>query len=358
MRKILVIQQKMIGDVLVSSVLCDHLKANFPDSKIHYVVNENTVAVVQNNPSIERIVIFKSEYKTSKLKFFSFLRTISKERYDVVIDSYGKLESNLITLFSKAKIKITYAKGYSKLLYSDTVPLQKRKPGKTGITIADRLGLLAPLITSSLDTEKEPKIILTADELKDAKLFLKSKQVDVVNSIIMISILGSSKSKTYPLKQMAQVIDAIADKTDGTLLFNYIPSQHDEAIRLYHLCDQETQSKIAIDTYAPSLRKFLGLLHYCKALIGNEGGAVNMAKALNVPTFSIYCPWINKMAWHTFKKDSNVAVHLSDYLPELIVEKPKKVLKNETPKLYEHFKFELFSDTLETFLENHAITNK
>ena len=358
MKKILVIQQKMIGDVLVSSLLCEHLKYHFPDSEIHYVVNENTVAVVQNNPSIDRIVIFKKEYRTSKLVFLRFLKAISRERYDVVIDIYGKLESNLITLFSKAKMKIAYAKGYSELIYTDTMPLQTRKPGKTGITVADRLGLLAPLIPSGLDVEKEPKIYLTADEIGEARFFLESQNVDTSRPILMIGILGSSESKTYPLEQMAQVIDAIADKTNATLLFNYIPSQHADAQRLYNLCSEETRSKIAFDTFAPSLRKFLGLMHHCNALIGNEGGAVNMAKALSIPTFSIYSPWINKMAWHTFEKDSNVAVHLSDYLPELIQEKPKKELMSEAPGLYKRFTFKFFIGTLKAFLENHAIANK
>lgn len=358
MKKILVIQQKMIGDVLVSSLLCEHLKEHFPNSKIHYVVNTNTVAVVENNPCIDQIIIFKPEYRTSKLAFLRFLRSISKEKYDVVIDIYGKLESNLITLFSKARIKIAYAKGYSSLIYTDTVTLQPRTPGKTGITVSDRLGLLAPLIPSGLKIEKEPKITLTADEIIDAKLFLEAQHVDMSRTILMIGILGSHETKTYPLHQMAEVIDAIARKIDGTLLFNYIPSQHAEAKKLYELCSETTRTKIPFDTFAPSLRKFLGLLYHCKALVGNEGGAVNMAKALGIPTFSIYSPWINKMAWHTFERDSNVAVHLSDYQPELIRAKPKAVLKNESPELYKEFKFGLFKNTLNSFLENHAITNK
>ncbi|WP_373517439.1 glycosyltransferase family 9 protein, partial [Pricia sp.] len=280
MKKILVIQQKMIGDVLVSSLLCEHLKIHFDDSEIHYVVNENTVAVVEHNPYIDRIVVFKNEYKDSTLKFLEFLRSISREGYDVVIDIYGKLESNLITLFSKAKIKITYGKWYLKSIYTHLIPLQPRKPGKTGITVEDRLGLLAPLIDTPLEKKREPTISLTADEIGAAKLFLESQHIDMSRSILMLGILGSNGSKTYPFHYMAQLIDTIAERIKGTLLFNYIPSQQSEAQKLYDLCSEKTKANIAFDTFAPSLRKFLGLLHHCKALIGNEGGAINMAKAL------------------------------------------------------------------------------
>ena len=358
MKKILVIQQKMIGDVLVSSLLCEHIKLHLPETEIHYVVNENTVAVVEHNPFIDRIVVFKQDYKNSKLKFLEFLQSISREEYDVVIDIYGKLESNLITLFSKAKIKITYGKWYSKSIYTHLVPLQPRKAGKCGITVEDRLGLLAPLIDTALEKKREPTISLTQEEIDVAKLFLESQQIDMTRPILMLGILGSNGSKTYPLDYMAQVIDTIADRTEGTLLFNYIPSQQSEAQQLYDLCSEKTRAKIAFGTFASSLRKFLGLLYHCRALIGNEGGAINMAKALDIPTFSIYSPWINKMAWHTFAKDTNTAVHLNDYRPELIEGKPKKDLKNEIPELYEKFKPELFIGALRSFLDEHVLTNK
>lgn len=358
MKKILIIQQKMIGDVLVSSLLCEHLKIHYPDSEIHYVVNEHAVAVVEHNPFIDCVVVFKQDYKKNKLKFFEFLQSISREEYDVVIDIYGKLESNLITLFSGAKIKIAYPKWYSKFIYTHQVALQPRKAGKNGITVEDRLGLLAPLISTALEKKREPKISLTPAEIDEAKLFLESQNIDMLRPILMLAILGSHASKTYPLDYMAQVIDTVADCAEVTVLFNYIPSQQLEVQKLYDLCSKETRDKIAFGTFAPSLRKFLGLLYHCGALIGNEGGAINMAKALGIPTFSIYSPWINKMAWHTFEKDSNAAVHLSDYHPELIQGKPKKQLKKEIWELYAKFKPQLFIGTLRSFLEDHVLPDK
>ncbi len=154
--KILVIQQKMIGDVLVSSVLCEHLKNHIPLCQVHYMVNDHTVAVVAENPFIDKIVVFKKDYRDSKKEFYRFLKTISKENYDAVIDIYGKIESNLVTIFSGSKTKIAYPKWYSKILFTHTIPLQPRTAGRTGITMDDRLGLLSPLITEKLDTGIRP----------------------------------------------------------------------------------------------------------------------------------------------------------------------------------------------------------
>ena len=106
--KILVIQQKMIGDVLTSTIVCEALRKQYPDAVIDYVANTNTIPVIKENPWFDHIIEFKAEYKSSKLAFLKFLRQIRQTKYDLVIDAYGKLESNLITLWSGAKEKISF----------------------------------------------------------------------------------------------------------------------------------------------------------------------------------------------------------------------------------------------------------
>ena len=51
--KILVIQQKMIGDVLASSTLCNTLKNEYPEAQIDYLIYPFTSPVVENNPNID-----------------------------------------------------------------------------------------------------------------------------------------------------------------------------------------------------------------------------------------------------------------------------------------------------------------
>ena len=39
-RKVLVVRFRRVGDAVVSSVICNTLRLNFPDAEIHYVLNE------------------------------------------------------------------------------------------------------------------------------------------------------------------------------------------------------------------------------------------------------------------------------------------------------------------------------
>ncbi|HMR15017.1 MAG: glycosyltransferase family 9 protein [Ignavibacteriae bacterium] len=357
--KILIIQQKMIGDVLLSTMLCEQIKKNIPTANIHYLINLNTEAVVTNNPYIDSIIFFTEDLRNSKWLFYRFLEGITQEKYDVVIDAYGKLESILVSLFSMSNIKISMDKWYSRTLYTKTFKYRKSEDCNLGLAVENRLKLLKPLIGDIKEIANPPKIYLTNNEILNARSFLEKNNINFSNPIIMINILGSTTAKTYPLTYMAEIIEHITSQGEFTLLFNYMPSQLKQAEELYNICSSASKSKIKFNVYVTQLRNFLGILYHCNALLGNEGGAINMAKGLNVPTFSIFSPWVEKETWETFKYIKyHEAVHLKDYQPLLITGKSTKKLRNDALYLYSKFKPSLFKEKINYFLDKNISIRK
>ena len=166
----------------------------------------------------------------------------------------------------------------------------------------------------------------------------------------MIGVLGSGANKTYPPKYMSQVIDTVYRETKGQILFNYIPKQKEQAESIFNHCSDNTKKSVFFDVFAGNLRAFLAITFHCNVLIGNEGGAVNMAKALNVSTFAIFSPWIDKSTWSLFESNENMSVHLKDFKPN-IYNKPEKSFKKESDKLYQIFTPNLFKKKLIDFLK-------
>ncbi len=349
--KILVIQLKMIGDVLASSIICNNLKSEYPDAQIDYLVYPFTVPVVENNPNIDNLVLFEDRFVKSKWQLLKFILKIRKQKYDVVIDAYGKLESYAVVLASGAKTKVGWKKKNSNFLFTNTLPEVKKSNSNIGLALENRLLLLKPFLKSA-DFDPKPKIFLTPEEIALGKKMLEKFNINSSEKIYMISVLGSGENKTYPLPFMAKILDFIAEKTHATLLFNYIPSQLVEAKSVYNLCNDFTKSKIIIDLVPGNLREFMAVTYQCNALIGNEGGAVNMAKALNIPTFTIFSTWINKEAWNSFEDGkTNISVHLKDFKPELYGEKSPKEMKEKAMDLYQNFNPELILPALEKYME-------
>ncbi len=344
--KILIIQQKMIGDVLTSSILFEALRTNYPKAHLSYLINTHTFAVVENNPFIDEFIFFTKKEQQSKISLFKLALSIRKAKYDIIIDVYSKLSSNLISVLSKAKIKISYYKPYTAFIYTHNF---KNATNGSNLALTNRLGLLT-FLNIEVPEHIAPKIFLTEHEINTSKQFLTQNNVDTNSPLYMISVLGSKTSKTYPPEYMAQVINVIAAETTGQILFNYIPKQLTEAQNIYNLCSSTTKKQIKFNVFGKSLREFLSITYHCDAVIGNEGGAINMAKALNVKTFAIFSPWIKKEAWNLFESRTNVSVHLKDYLPEAY-KKPEKELKSESLALYHQFKPEFFFEKLKLFLK-------
>lgn len=353
-KKILVIQQKMIGDVLASTIICNNLKKIYPQSHIDYLIYPFTKPVTDNNPNIDNLILFDPQFRNNKRQFYKFLTQLQKTKYDIVIDAYGILESNIIVRFTTSKMKIGFYKPYSSFFYTHTVKDLKNPISNAGLALDNRMQLLK-VLNPIANLDSKPRIFLTEDEIETGRNTILTLYGTGFSRLYMISVIGSGEIKTYPAAYMAKLLDVTAQANPGCLLlFNYIPQQEQEAKTLYDLCGENTKKQIKLELIPGGIREFLGVLYHCNALIGNEGGAVNMAKALDVPTFSIFSPWIKKEAWNSFEDGvKNVAIHLKDFKPELYGNKSVKKMKPQSLTLYKEFKPEFIIPALKQYIANN-----
>lgn len=349
--KILVIQQKMIGDVLVSSIICNNLRTAYPDAQIDYLVYASTTPVLEGNSSIDNIILFEEKHRNSKKELLKLGFQIRNEKYDLLIDAYSKLESWILVFLSDAKRKISYKKPGRTFLYTDNVPFEPFPKSNLGLAIERRLSLLEPL-NLEIEIDPIPKLFVSEKENQEAIALFEKHKVQKDRKTIMISLLGSEKLKTYPLEFMSKVVDYVADTADVNILFNYFPKQIEEAKIVFNGCKPSTQKKIYFDLLGGDLRSFIGLVNQCDAIVGNDGGAINMAKALEKPSFIIFSPWIEKKIWATFEDGiRHLSVHLKDFRPALFENKSEKMLKKESLALYQKFLPDFFKDKIEAFVQ-------
>lgn len=353
--KILVIQQKKIGDVLTSTILFEALRKKYPTAELHYLVNTNTIPVLKNNPFIDHIVCFTKVIEESKQKFYDFLKKIKNRKYDIVIDVYLKNSSVFMTSFSKADTRIGYHKFYNSFIYTQTIKRLKEPEHGCSLAIENRMRLLTPL---DIPFEPlRPKIYLTKQEIDFAKTTLLNSEINLKKPLIMVSVLGSSSQKSYPTSYMINLLDFCSEvNPEIQFLFNYIPKQKEEVRSIYQVTANQTKKQIFLNIFGKNLREFMALTSHCDALIGNEGGANNMAKALDIPTFTIFSPRLKKENW--FGKNEtppHLAVHIADFIN--IHGKDKKDLKKNSQSYYEKMKPEFIKPKLKIFLDNIKKTN-
>ncbi len=341
----------MIGDVLTSSILFKALRDKYPNARLDYLIYEHTKPVVENNPNIDQLILFKPLEHKSFSGLQKLATQIKKEKYDAVIDVYSKINSGIITAQSGAKIRSSYHKWYTQAVYTHTFRYKKEAETAAGLAIENRLQLLKPL-GNDFPKEIKPHIFLSEKEKKWAQNLLDIAEIDKAKPLFMISLLGSGPSKTYPHEYMAYLMDYIAEESGAGLLLNYIPKQQKDVDDILKLCKTKTRRHTKSEIFGKSLREFMAICSHCDALIGNEGGAVNMAKALDIPTFSIFAPQTPRKDWGLYENsESNYSIHLEDFFKDLLADKNKNTLRKESENLYLLLKPELFEYKLKEFLK-------
>ncbi|HLV39988.1 glycosyltransferase family 9 protein [Xanthomarina sp.] len=350
MEKILVIQNKRIGDVLIASVIAQNMKKIFPESQIDFLVYDYTIGVIENHPDIDNIIEIndKELKKLGNLK--QLIQTIRKREYDIIFDPYSKLQSRLVCYFSKAPIRIGFQKrGKNPPLkfYTHNIPFLKEKTKICGKAIEDRVNMVTSVFTlPEKQIDYEPKIILTEAEQQYNKLEKYDKP------FIMLGILGSTPQKSMPYEYIVDLIDFITDNYQVNVLFNYAPHQKDDALSIYKDC--KNKDNIIIDIYEDSIRGFITLMNKCELLIGNEGGIVHISKALNKPTFTIFSPYVMKDHWASFEDGKkHASIHLLEEKPELYNENSvenRRKIEADPSFMYKQLTPELILPKLKQFL--------
>lgn len=331
--KILIIQKKHLGDILVSTLIFPLLKKQYPDAEITFLLNEKHHQILIGNPYLDHVIFWNKD------KLLSLFVTVRRKKYDVVIDLYARVDSGFLMFFSGAKKRIAYYKKYTRLFYN--FPIERAKiirSKNTTLSIEHRLQTLEPLGITFEETF--PKLYVLPTELQNSHQILSNLGLSVDDKIIMISTFGSKEVKTYPLEYMAKVLDYISEFLENVkLLCNYLPFQKELFLQLYEIVSLKTKKAIVKNFYTQNLREFIAVTSICKCLIGNEGGGTNISKSVDIPTFSIFAPGVslNDWAW-TDNPKLDQFLHVNNFV--------------DNPKDYLDFKPDFMKKTLEIFLYN------
>jgi heptosyltransferase-2 len=125
MKKILVIQTSFIGDVILATALLEKLHKAFPDAEISFMLRKGNEALLANHPFLKNLFVWDKARKWSS--FFEILRTVRREKFDLLINLQRFATTGIFTLLSGAKEKRGFAKNPFSLFFDKKFPHEYRK---------------------------------------------------------------------------------------------------------------------------------------------------------------------------------------------------------------------------------------
>jgi lipopolysaccharide heptosyltransferase I len=131
-QRILLIKPSAAGDVLHTLPLLVKLRARYPAAQIDWLITPENAELVRCHPALSNVVHFDRrrfgrfgrDWRATN-GMLNLLRTIRRNRYEMVVDMHGQLRSALFTLVSGAPVRVGFerAREGAWLSYSHRIPL-------------------------------------------------------------------------------------------------------------------------------------------------------------------------------------------------------------------------------------------
>lgn len=273
-KRILLIKLRGIGDVILSTVVFNNLRKDFPGAKIDYLTEAPSRTALELLPFINEILLFDKNSPNS----FSLIRKIRKNRYDLVFDFYSNPRTALITFLSGASYRAGFPYRGRNYAYNLKGPEERDKfhAAQLHLEFLKKLGL-------SHDST-ELFFSLSDEDIKFSNDFFKEK-FNTNDLVFGISPSGGWASKKCDPVKFAEIGDSVIDEFSAKILLLWGPGDHSEALEIRKLMKNKV-------TLAPltDIRKMGALIKNCSALIANDSGPMHISTAVKTPTLSLHGP--------------------------------------------------------------------
>lgn len=219
-KKVLVIRFRRVGDAVLSVVICSTIRKSFPDSEIHYVVNESIEPLFRDHPDVDRVITFSDRENNH---FFTYLakvhRLMREERYDVIVDTRSTLKTLWFSIFSLgSRYRIGTRKYYNLFFHNYRV---RNQQDESLDEVSRNLLLLKPLGKEfPLIYDADFKLQVTDDEKENFRKYMIKQGIDFSRLIVLCTPFTRVVDKKWDIQKMKEVLSRLVWKYDAQLIFN------------------------------------------------------------------------------------------------------------------------------------------
>lgn len=272
--RILVIKLRAIGDVLLSTIVLNNLRAFFPEARIDFLTELPSRDIVEGHPALDHVIIFNPG-RDNALKFFWEL---NRRRYDVVFDLFCNPRSAQMTFATRAPYRIGYP--FRGRAYAYTIKVQARAESihNTQFNLDALRAVEIPIVDERIVIPHDPEAIQWAKEYM-AEVRLNNTPVIALNPS------GTWPTKRWGLEHFAQLGDILIEKYGACVLLLWGPGEEADVRTI--AATMRHGAQIIPKT---TLKQLAALLAECDYFISNDSGPMHIGAVAGVPVLGIFGP--------------------------------------------------------------------
>ena len=289
-RNILLIKLRHHGDMLLTTPVINALHQHYPAARIDVLLYAETRPMLQEHPAIGEIHVIDRNWKKQgswqRLKHeLNLINRLRKGRYDIVINLADQWLSGIISLFSRAPVRIgfDFEKRRNALWRYCHNHLVSTDNHHQLHTVEQNLAALQPLDVPV--TGIHASMHYSENDWQHTRQLLVSKAVE---DFIVLQPTSRWVFKCWEDEKVAAVIDQLAQPNRKVVL-TAAPDSTEMAMidNILSQCKNPDVVSVAGKLTLPQLAS---LIDHAKLFIGVDSAPMHMAAALNTPCIALFGP--------------------------------------------------------------------
>jgi heptosyltransferase-1 len=310
-KRILIVRLSAIGDVVMTTPVAKALRNAFPDAYIAWVVEDRSKDVIEGNPYLDEIVVWRRSTGPGSAfnraaAYLAGVRDLRRElrarKFDVAIDFQGLLRSALVARISGAKCRVGYdsARERAELLYNVRLPM--RDSGLRGPEMYRRMLELLGIA----DDGFEMHVPIDDEDRAFARRFIAEAVSGRPGSARVVALCPATtwRHKHWTEDGWARVADDLVSRHGAVPIFLGSKGDAELMSRIRGLLKCDAQSAIGKTT----LKQASAILEQSDLVISVDTGLLHIANALSRPIVGIFGP----TTWQYLRKKDTLTIVAKD----------------------------------------------
>ncbi len=326
-QNILIIKPSAMGDIVHAMPVLAALRASLPQARISWLVRKDFAPLLGCVEGLDEILLFDRKqlgqwfYKPAAFKTLrTFMRTLKKNRYDLVLDLQGLFRTALFGRMTGCSKRIGMAnhRELAGLFYTHQVqrPADSMHLLDYYHALLRQAGIEAAPVTTPLMNAPKEAVVSVREKLEQNGISKQGYFVLVPSS--------AHASKCWPADRFAQLAERLHQQFG--LAAVVIGTEKDRAIieAITAACSIPITNMMGKTT----ILELVALIQTAKAVVSNDTGPGHIAAVMHVPTVLIF-GHTNPMRVGPYGRPECVAATEPDNRPRITESSdPKHLIKN------------------------------
>jgi heptosyltransferase-3 len=277
--RVLIVQLRRIGDVLLGTPALRALATRFPEAKIDFMVEPPADEVLWGHPLIDRLLVVPRDRRLGT--FLHFAHAVRERRYDWAIDFLSNPRSAQFTFVSGARVRVGLDRRGRRWAYTHHIVEEDRDRDAYAADL--RLEVLARMGAPATGRRLEIYCDRAAPE-ETGRVESLLGEMHGAQPLVAVSTGSANPAKRYPADLTVEVIRGLRDHGYEVIL-TAGPGERDLAEEI--LVHTAPAVAFLAEARVPTLA---ALYRRVQLYVGPDSGPKHVAAACGLPTVTIFGP--------------------------------------------------------------------